>query len=369
MRKLLLILSVLFLLGSLMAIPTLKVIKTHDYTNVNRVVIVFSDPVKYQIVSNSADNTLQVRIRDAVKGDSYLEPVLENSQIVHSILLESKKPGVEVKIQTGVAYRTEMMTLNEEGYKIVLDIFQMEPPATFEAGVNVANFYFSTHQFNKAKPLYNKLEVSYPDKKEINYYIGKNLIGLKRYEEALARFEKVPQSSREYQFSQLLTNKLRSSKQYSDFQQDFLDSSFDNELSSPPTTGTTTSPQVQTVPQQNVIVNKLAQPIPANRTLLTVLSLAQIPLWVALLLMGLLIFLNAIMLGLAQHQAKEDSVFDTFKETPQEPTIFVDELAKLKMISKLLHDGWSNREISKELHIAESEVESAVKQLSVSDFS
>jgi DNA-binding NarL/FixJ family response regulator len=90
---------------------------------------------------------------------------------------------------------------------------------------------------------------------------------------------------------------------------------------------------------------------------------------VAIALMLVLIIVNSIMLDLAYKQIRKSSTPHFYREKPKEPTIFVDEESKRKMISKLLHDGWSNREISKELHISESEVESAVKQLSFSDFS
>jgi tetratricopeptide (TPR) repeat protein len=367
MRKFLLILCAFFLVGSLMAVPTLKIIKTHDYSYVNRIVIVFSSPVTYQIVDNSADNSLQIKINNAAKAESYIEPVLQNSKTVNSILVDIRKSGLDVNIKTGMPYRREVMNLNEDGYKIVLDIFPKNPPATYEAGLSVADFYFSTHQFNKAKPLFSKIEANYPDKKEINYYIGKNLLGMKRYNEAISKLEKVPATAREAQFSQILINKLKALGSYSDFSQDFLDSNFDSALTEPVVAQA--KPAEQPGEQPKVTFQTVTQPKHSTGSILSVIKVAQIPLWFALMLIFILFISSFIMLHKPRTSFRREKSNNVYRDAPKQPTIFVDEDSKRRMISKLLHDGWSNREIAKELHISESEVEHAVKQLSVSDFS
>ncbi len=362
MRIILLIVIALSLMCSLLAIPTLQVIKTHDYIYVNRTVIVFSNQVKYLYKTNTADSTLQIRILSAAKAENYVEPIIDDSKVVRSILVEPKKSGLEVVIKTNMTYRADIMTLSEDGYKIVLDIFQKESPFTYDAGLGIANFYLSTHQFVTAKRLFSKLEADYPEKKEMNYYFAKNLVRMNRFTEALKRLDLVPATSREYEFSQILIEKFKSIQRYSEFSQDFLDSDFDIALSSPVAVKDTT------LNSSKVISPSKAQVKHKKPSLLTVLATAQIPLWLALALILLLIIINAIMLEITHKQSRKATAFNNSKESASEPTLFIDEEAKRKMISKLMRDGWSNKEIAKELHISEKDTELIVKQLSVTDF-
>ncbi len=351
-------------MGSLLAVPSLKVIKTHDYSYVNRTVIVFSSRVEYQIENNTATNTLVIKIPSAAKGAGFVEPRIDRSQILHSILVSTGKSGIEISIQTAEPVRREEMRLDEEGYKLVLDIFPKNLPKTFEAGLGTANFYFATHQFAKALPLYVNLESTFPDKKQVNYYIAKDLAGLKKYSQALARLEKVPADSREYQFVQTLKDKIQND---SSSLNDFFDSDYDSSLSQPVATQQPKPAQAQ-ASTEAVTFQTVKMPKPAKPSIVELLLTTLIPLWLALALIIVLFIIIIIILKSKRSEPKPKTTFTVYNEPRREPSIFVDEEAKRKTIVKLIHDGWSNKEIAKELHISESEVEATVKLLSVSDF-
>jgi hypothetical protein len=129
-----------------------------DYGIIDRSILVFSQKPDYKIIEN--ENDIQLNIVNCRKDINIQNVRFPNSAVIESFDYYSTEDKVMVIISInrshqlviGEKYKLEVEEINDEVFRLILDIYATKKPTTYEHYNSFAYFYEATGQPELAKP-------------------------------------------------------------------------------------------------------------------------------------------------------------------------------------------------------------------------
>lgn len=129
-----------------------------DYGIIDRSILVFSQKPSYKIIEN--ENDIQLNIVDCRKDINIQNTRFPNSAVIESFDYYSTEDKVMVIISInrefqkviGEKYNLEVSEVNDDVFRVILDIYATKKPITYEHYTSFAYFYDSTGKPELAKP-------------------------------------------------------------------------------------------------------------------------------------------------------------------------------------------------------------------------
>ncbi len=250
-----------------------------------------------------------------------------------------EQSGAEVNISMARGFRFEQSNFNSPR-RLVLDVFVSNPDKAQR--LQIADFYSEKGKWNSADKTYNDLHLDYREDMQIlyNWALLLHKRGSARATEKLSQIS--PESSY-YQKAQNLLTKIHGDEE---------------PLPPPPPLQIPVQPETtedSTAVKDTIIAAPIQAPISVPATKVRVkFGFAPVLVFLAILLATAII------------------VFSFRKKKPSTPRLAhhpkfnsldapLDTKTMCRMVSKLLADGWTQREISRELKISQQDVESFVQ--------
>lgn len=345
MKKILLLICVLLVGLSLQAVE-LQDINSHAYGDITRLVLSLSRSVRYTILYSPEKQSLKITMKQTRATGDIQEPIQGLSPVIQSSKFSQIGNSLVLELTGTQKLHYEHFTLRENGYKIVLDLYPAAMEETLQGQTKLAYFYAETENYVKSQKLFESLASEYPVDTVYNYYWGLSLLSQNNKEQAIEKFKAVKQGVPEFLMAQIELKNLGQ-----------------------PTLIVDAPKQPQHTKQGNWL-NKQLSPLFTTESKLsfnlpTWLTTA-LALWIiiGLLLCILILAIFVVVLSVKVHNLKIQLCNIRNKNTV---SILIDDDSKKKMVSRLVQNGWSNREISKELHISVKEVEAIIELCQVSD--
>lgn len=186
---LVLIFSVMAL--GLHAAVTLNDIYSKDYEIISRLVLQFSEIPEYEIRQHPERREIIVTLENTTRANTV--PLIQQkptSPVIQSVrTTDSHGDRTVVTITTFQPYYLEHFTLENNNYRIVLDIYNKRQPDTHEEKLLFADFFSSVGFHQRAKGLIDQLEDE-PENKEVEQENG--LISLSKnvtFDDAMSIFD------------------------------------------------------------------------------------------------------------------------------------------------------------------------------------
>lgn len=329
MRQLCVMFLLLWAASLLLASASIEMVNMENHgTAVSRVVIGLSGESGTEI--NSSNSGVQVLIKDYLPSQARIN--YKAGGLISGVYQQENL----VKIDVDGAFRLEHLRLDN---RIVIDIFAARPSKAQR--LIIADFYSSVGKLNSADKTYGDLHIDYREDSQILYNWAQ-LLHKRGSTRATEKLAMIPQNSPYYSKAQQLMAMIHGDEEPLPPPPDAKDfSSMESETVVPDTVLPDT---VQVIPAREVTAS---QPSRKKRIFY--------PGWllpIALLVMG----------GLLAYLA--------FTRTPKRrpavkkptPSIVASEAAldsktMCRMVGKLTSDGWTRKEIARELKISQAEVE------------
>jgi preprotein translocase subunit SecG len=135
-----------------------------DYGIIDRSILVFSQKPNFKIIQN--ENDLQLNIIDCKKDINIQNTHFPNSSVIESFDYYSTEDKVmviislnrELQIAVGEKYKLEIEEIEDEVFRLILDIFATKNPATYEQNNSFAYFHDATGNPELAKPYRERAE-------------------------------------------------------------------------------------------------------------------------------------------------------------------------------------------------------------------
>jgi hypothetical protein len=323
------------LLSLLSASVGITTVRMEDYDGaVVRVVVGLSAEGDYQI--NANPNRLDFKLENFIS-NSKARIATKDSNLVSTI----EQNGDLLLVTVQHPYRYEKLELTYPR-SVVIDIFKSNPSKAER--LSIADFYAETGKLNSADKTYNDLHIDYRQDTKILYKWAE-LLYKKGSCRASEKLFLIPTGAPYFEQAKRLMSVIHGE---------------DEPLAPPPVIEEgqqdtlSASPIAPTTPDQapKPPVQPVAKPATAKKTG-RIMSL--IPM---LLVLGILVAVACVIFIFALRMKP------AVKHEPSpftESNISLDNKTMCRMVSKLLSDGWSMREISKELKISQKEVEQLVQ--------
>lgn len=266
------------------------------------------------------------------------------STLVSSI----EQDGERLLISVQHPYRYETTPF---GYprRVAIDIFKSAP--TKAERLAIAEFYSEKGKLNSADRMYNALHIDYREDTQILYYWAALLAkrGSSRASEKLAM---IPENSPYFKRAQVLMARLHGDEEPLPPPPPIEEAEEVEAVADPlPMPIAAESAKVECVKPEPAKINPFSFRTPGFVNILLILG--------GLLFVAVLVFVFAI--KMKPRQKPEPSPIDEVSVPLESKTL-------ARMVSKLLADGWSMREIAKELRISQREVESLVQLCQSGDY-
>jgi hypothetical protein len=306
-----------------------------DYSGtVVRVVVGLSADGDYKISTSSS--SLEFKLDNFIS-NSKARIATKDSNLVSAI----EQDGEVLRITVKYPFRYET-TGFEYPRRIAIDIFKSNPSKAER--LNIADFYSETGKLNSADKTYSDLHIDYHQDAQILYQWAV-LLHKRGSARATEKLAMIPPDSPYYKKAQTLMVKLHG----------------DEEPLPPPPAVTETpaqsTPEVPIALPEPPVTPKPAA-VPQAKHVPAKSSGAFTGLIPILLLVGVLIAIAVVIFVLALRMKPPVKRESALTETSD---LALDTKTLCRMVSKLLSDGWSMREISKELKISQKEVEQLVQ--------
>lgn len=266
------------------------------------------------------------------------------STLVSSI----EQDGERLLISVQHPYRYETTPF---GYprRVAIDIFKSAP--TKVERLAIAEFYSEKGKLNSADRMYNALHIDYREDTQILYYWAALLAkrGSSRASEKLAM---IPENSPYFKRAQVLMARLHGDEEPLPPPPPIEEAEEVEAVADPlPMPIAAESAKVECVKPEPAKINPFSFRTPGFVNILLILG--------GLLFVAVLVFVFAI--KMKPRQKPEPSPIEEVSVPLESKTL-------ARMVSKLLADGWSMREIAKELRISQREVESLVQLCQSGDY-
>ncbi len=330
-------------------------IKAHDYEHVvTRTVITLDSPVVPDVQSNPQQKTIRISLPGVSVGG--IRPDYRRLRsIIDAIEVSPTASGTIIIIKTMEPFRTEQLILPDP-HRIVLDIHAQLARNGRRERLALARFYTDTGKYSNAEREFRSLTRDFANDHEIAFNWGYLLIKRKSFEFANEKLSSIPSSSPLYARVQSLSHMIPGAHP-SPEKTPSPELVPDEREAEPVAAEQPPPPQPQTRVshsgiEQDGLISRLAEVTYEN----IILSLLTF-----IIMMFLLTWIW--MLELAKRIKPQLLNGNDDTERP----IFIDTDTRKKMVSKLLSDGWSVREIARELKISAKEVEQTVKLCQMSN--
>ncbi len=324
-----------FALALLVASVGITSVNMEDYNGaVVRVVIGLTADGDYTISTGSG--SLDFRLDNFIS-NSKARIATKDSNLVSAI----EQDGEVLRVSIKQPFRYETTAFNYPR-RIAVDIFKSNP--TKAERLAIADFYSETGKLNSADKMYNALHIDYRQDAQILYNWAV-LLYKRGSDRASEKLFLIPTESPYFPQAKILMAKLH------------------GEEEPPPPPPTVTEEPQEVVPEAQAAipesistpppVAKVAAPPCAPKTPCGIIGLVPM----LLILGGLIaaaVFIFILAFKLKPTVTNAPSPFE-------ESNLSLDTKTMCRMVGKLLSDGWSMREISKELKISQKEVEQLVQ--------
>jgi hypothetical protein len=142
-----------------------------DYGVIDRSVLVFSDKPAYKIIQN--ENDIQLNISNCTKDINIQNQQFPNSAVIQSFDFYSTEDKVMIvisintsrQLQTGYHYSLEKQEIDDEVFKLILDVYSTKTPKTYAEYASFAFFFEATGKHATAQPyreMANRLKAQMP---------------------------------------------------------------------------------------------------------------------------------------------------------------------------------------------------------------
>jgi len=129
-----------------------------DYGIIDRSILVFSQKPQFKIIQN--ENDIQLNIVDCRKDINIQNTRFPNSSVIESFDYYSTEDKVMVIISinrehqlvVGEKYKLEVEEVNDDVFRLILDIYATKRPSTYQHYNSFAYFYDATGKSELAKP-------------------------------------------------------------------------------------------------------------------------------------------------------------------------------------------------------------------------
>lgn len=318
------------LLGAAVGVSTVKM---EDHAGaVCRVVIGFTEEAQYQISDHAG--SLDIRVQDFDNG-SKARIYAAKSTLVTGV--EQRDELLQISIAKPFRYETMSFDYPR---RLAIDIFLAQPNRGQRLAI--ADFYAEIGKLNSADKAYNALNLDYKNDPQVLYHWALLLAkrGSARLGDVVA---KIPQDSAYYERAHKLLAKLHS----------------DEEPLPPPPPEPAPAPEVAKVADSVAVAAIQPAPDSSKADVAPVAQPAQVTgkQWDyrPLLLIGLVALLFVILyIMLYAKKHPHHHLLDEEHTESQEPDL--DNPTLNRMVSKLLDDGWTNKEIARELKLGITQV-------------
>lgn len=324
-------------------------IKASDYENVvTRTVITLDSPVEPDIQSNPDQKIIRINLPGISPGS--IKPDYRRlSTIIDAIEVSPVASGSNITIKTMEPFKLEQLILPDP-QRIVLDIYAQPSKPGRTDRLILARFQTDTGRYSKAERELRSLARDCSNDHEIIYYWGALLIKRKSYEFASEKLTSIPSGSSFYAPAQKLLQEIPGDQSKA--------------AAAPAAIRTPEKPAPDTLPAQESQCAKI-KAVPSHsriegETLLTRIAEVTydnliISLLVFIILMIILTWLGMLHLARRQPPPRSD------RDDEEDQTLFLDAKTRKQMVTKLLSDGWTVREIARELKLSVKDVEQIVK--------
>ncbi|MEN6445072.1 MAG: hypothetical protein ABFC98_03395 [Candidatus Cloacimonas sp.] len=353
----------ILLIASLCAAIDFSFVDMENYgSGVTRIVTGFKGSGNYDVVSGS--NYVEVTIDN--ENASRVNISYEGGNIVRSI--EQKNNRLRIAISP--AYRLEKMVL-EEPLRLVLDIIVAKPNR--QQKLDIADFYTSCGKLNSADKIYGELNNDYPSDGEILYKWAL-LLEQRGSNRAKGIVTKIPKNSAYYSAGQDLLARLNGQKipatpppEKPSTPEKIMQKEEPRPIE--PTQPIQEPPATEEIIKMPMPETLIANPpmpegsqkssLPSEQEETKESFLDQNPLLIVFIV--LLVLLLCIIFIFLHGSKKKFKPSATLLSEIKATNTNLDTDTLCRMVSKLLENGWTNRQIAKELKLPEEEVERLVK--------
>ena len=140
MKKVFLSAVFVFLLLSLFGLNMLKDVYHKDYGYIDRVVFVFAKTPEFEVVQNRKD--IQINIRNCEKAPELKSREFPANKVLEDFTIAAYGNNMIAIVMTDSTYVLKHFSLREKNnFKLVLDIFGVKQPETYEEYLSFGNFY------------------------------------------------------------------------------------------------------------------------------------------------------------------------------------------------------------------------------------
>ncbi len=351
------------LIASLCAAIDFTYVDMENYgSGVSRIVVGFYGTGNYEVIPNS--DYVEVKIDN--NNPSKVNISYEGGNIVRSIVQRNNS----IRISVSPTFRLERMVL-EDPFRLVLDIIVAKPNR--QQKLDIAEFYTSCGKLNSADKIYVELNRDYPNDGEVLYKWAL-LLEQRGSNRLKAIVAKIPKNSAYYSAGQDILNRVYGRKAAAGTSsekaapQEKPKSVEEPKPIEPLKANKEIPPAVETEqtvqPESLVATPPLPQdiqeaPLPSGSEESKLSFFEKNPLLIVFFVL-LLLLIIIIFIFIHSGKKKPKPVVFAPPENRKEGEA-LDTETLCRMVSRLLINGWTNKQIAKELKLPEEEVERLVK--------
>ncbi|MBC8385151.1 MAG: hypothetical protein H8E57_06495 [Candidatus Cloacimonetes bacterium] len=130
---------IFILMSALLISNTLIDVYHHDYGFINRTVLVFDSKTQYNIIENRSD--IQININDCRKAEKIQGFQYKDSKVLENAKIITNSDNIMVILSTDSSYYLDHFNFTRDKFKLVLDIFKINNPKTYDEHKSFAEFY------------------------------------------------------------------------------------------------------------------------------------------------------------------------------------------------------------------------------------
>ncbi len=306
-------------------------VRTRDYYGVAaRIVIEVDKNAKYSVESDTSPIGYEIRIYDTqndLSAAQYENPVklinfldISNQDDYSSVLIDAQRP-----------YKVLNFTMNNP-YRIVVDLIRTNTTNERADRLGEARYYDDTQRFRQASDIYSSLSADFADDAEINYLWARLLYRDRNNTKATKYAGMIPESSVYYQYAKVILDRIERGVDPDAEPLDDLAVTGDPGF-------VAVSDSVMKAPPPQVPVKKVKH---------------HIPMLFVYILIGAAFLITVIVLLLRK---KRNVIIEDVEIAEESESFELEDGIKARMVTKLMSDGWTTKEIARELHLSRKDVE------------
>ena len=137
-----------------------EVIHTYwgNYVEIVRVVLVVRSEVHYNTLMDTDNKVIHVHLNDTRLNAQILPIDFSSTPLISHISFDTVGRDLRISLHTEVVFYAESFFLQEENFKIVLDVYRKREPATLAEALEYLNFYISVGFLDRAARLQFRID-------------------------------------------------------------------------------------------------------------------------------------------------------------------------------------------------------------------